>query len=159
MPVNKAVADAKTATDAAKAATKAAKETKFFGDGNLKSDIKGNFKDLGTDIKEFAEDPVGKTKAYFDPGGTFVADSVKAVGTSYLSDMMNEPQEIGGQGKSPAQSPALVAAQGNYMQSVASNYQAAFNTRVKSFDEIMQQAMYGTATPQFMTPYRPFTGK
>lgn len=159
MPVNKAVADAKTATDAAKAATKAAKETKFFGDGNLKSDIKGNFKDLGTDIKEFAEDPVGKTKAYFDPEGTFVADSVKAVGTSYLSAMMNEPQEIGGQGKSPAQSPALVAAQGNYMQSVASNYQAAFNTRVKSFDEIMQQAMYGTATPQFMTPYSPFTGK
>ena len=73
--------------------------------------------------------------------------------------MLNEPQEIGGQGKSPAQSPALVAAQGNYMQSVASNYQAAFNTRVKSFDEIMQQAMYGTATPQFMTPYSPFTGK
>lgn len=157
MPVNKAVADAKTATDAAKAATKAAKETKFFGDGNLKSDIKGNFKDVGTDIKEFGKDPVGKTKEIV--GENFVGDTVKAVGSSYLSEMMNEPPEdLGGYGR-VISSPALVAAQGNYMQSVASNYQAAFNTRVKSFDEIMQQAMYGTTTPQFMTPYRPFTGK
>ena len=151
------IGSAKNATEAAKIATQTVKDTKFFGDGNLKSDIKGNFKDVGTDIKEFAKDPVGKTKEIV--GDNFVGDTVKAVGTSYLSDMMNEPQEIGGQGKSPAQSPALEAAQGNYMQSVASNYQAAFNTRVKSFDEIMQQAMYGTATPQFMTPYSPFTGK
>ena len=151
------IGSAKNATEAAKIATQTVKDTKFFGDGNLKSDIKGNFKDVGTDIKEFAKDPVGKTKEIV--GENFVGDTVKAVGTSYLSDMMNEPPEdLGGYGK-VITAPALEAAQGNYMQSVASNYQAAFNTRVKSFDEIMQQAMYGTTTPQFMTPYRPFTGK
>ena len=159
MPVNKAVADAKTATDAAKAATKAAKETKFFGDGNLKSDIKGKFTDLSTDIKEFGKDPIGKTKEYLDPEGTFVADSVKGIGGAYISEMMNEPPEdLGGYGR-VISSPALVAAQGNYMERVAPNYQAAFNTRVKTFDEIMQQAMYGTATPQFMTNYKPLTGQ
>ena len=153
------IGSAKNATEAAKIATKAAKDTKLFGDGNLKSDIKENFTDLGTDIKEFGKDPIGKTKEYLDPKGTFVADSVKGIGGAYISEMMNEQQEVGGQGKSPLQLPALEAAQGNYIQSVASNYQAAFNTRVKSFDEIMQQAMYGTATPQFMTPYSPITGK
>ena len=153
------IGSAKNATEAAKIATQTVKDTKFFGDGNLKSDIKGKFTDLSTDIKEFGKDPIGKTKEYLDPQGTFVADSVKGIGSAYISEMMNEPPEVGGQGKSPAQPPALVAAQGNYMQSVAAPYQAAFNTRVKSFDEIMQQAMYGTATPQFMTNYKPLTGQ
>ena len=137
----------------AKVATKAAKETKLFGDGKLKSDIKENVTDFKTDIKEFGKDPVGKTKEIV--GENFVGDTVKAVGSSYLSEMMNEPPEdLGGYGR-VISSPALVAAQGNYMERVAPNYQAAFNTRVKTFDEIMQQAMYGTATPQFMTTYRP----
>ena len=147
----------KAVTDNKSVIAKEAAKPKLFGDGNLKSDIKGKFTDLSTDIKEFGKDPIGKTKEIV--GEDFVGDTIKSVGTSYLSDMMNEPQEVGGQGKSPAQPPALVAAQGNYMQSVASNYQAAFNTRVKSFDEIMQQAMYGTATPQFMTNYKPLTGQ
>ena len=147
----------KAVTDNKAVIAKEAAKPKLFGDGNLKSDIKGKFTDLSTDIKEFGKDPIGKTKEIV--GEDFVGDTVKSVGTSYLSDMLNEPPEdLGGYGK-VITAPALVAAQGNYMQSVASNYQAAFNTRVKSFDEIMQQAMYGTATPQFMTPYRPFTGK
>ena len=151
------VGSAKNATEAAKIATQTVKDTKLFGDGNLKSDIKGKFTDLSTDIKEFGKDPIGKTKEIV--GEDFVGDTVKSVGTSYLSEMMNEPPEdLGGYGR-VISAPALVAAQGNYMQSVASNYQAAFNTRVKSFDEIMQQAMYGTATPQFMTNYKPLTGQ
>lgn len=151
------VGSAKNATEAAKIATKAAKDTKLFGDGNLKSDIKENFTDLGTDIKEFGEDPVGKTKKIV--GEDFIGDSAKAIGSSYLSEMLNEPPVDEGGGGYVASSPALVAAQGNYMQNISSKYQAAFNTRVKSFDEIMQQAMYGTATPQFMTTYKPITGK
>lgn len=150
------IGSAKNATEAAKIATQTAKDTKLFGDGNLKSDIKENFKDLGTDIKEFGKDPIGKTKEIV--GEDFIADTAKAVGSSYLSEMMSEPQvDEGGYGR-VINAPALEAAQGNYLQNVASNYQSAFNTRVKSFDEIMQQAMYGTATPQFMTPYKPITG-
>ena len=147
----------KAVTDNKSVIAKEAAKPKLFGDGNLKSDIKGKFTDLSTDIKEFGKDPIGKTKEIV--GEDFVGDTVKSVGTSYLSEMMNEPPEdLGGYGR-VISAPALVAAQGNYMQSVASNYQAAFNTRVKSFDEIMQQAMYGTATPQFMTNYKPLTGQ
>ena len=149
----------KAVTDNKSVIAKEAAKPKLFGDGNLKSDIKGKFTDLSTDIKEFGKDPIGKTKEYLDPEGTFVADSVKGIGGAYISEMMNEPPEDLGGGGYVASTPALVAAQGNYMERVAPNYQAAFNTRVKTFDEIMQQAMYGTATPQFMTNYKPLTGQ
>ena len=147
----------KAVTDNKAVIAKEAAKPKLFGDGNLKSDIKGKFTDLSTDIKEFGKDPIGKTKEIV--GEDFVGDTIKSVGTSYLSEMMNEPPEDLGGGGYVASTPALVAAQGNYMQSVAAPYQAAFNIRVKSFDEIMQQAMYGTATPQFMTNYKPLTGQ
>jgi hypothetical protein len=86
--------------------------------------------------------------------GEFVGDVATGVTSSLImQEVMGEPEQpFVGRGVQP--SSPMEMAQGSYIQDIAPSYAAATNTtRVPSFQEISQQTLYGTGTPQYMSQF------
>lgn len=86
--------------------------------------------------------------------GEFVGDVATGVTSSLImQEVMGEPEQpFVSRGVQP--SSPMEMAQGSYIQDIAPSYAAATNTtRVPSFQEISQQTLYGTGTPQYMSQF------
>jgi hypothetical protein len=107
--------------------------------------IRQNFVNLGTGVKEFTADPFGKTKEYI--GDEFIPDVAKSVGTSLaLGAIQGEPEQpfISG-GVAPQ--PAMEVAQNAYMATVQNQIP---NLPVTNFQQLNQSLLYGTLSPQYL---------
>ena len=107
--------------------------------------IRQNFVNLGTGVKEFAGDPLGKTKEYI--GDEFIPDVTRSVGTSLaLGAIQGEPEQpfISG-GVAPQ--PAMEVAQNAYMATVQNQIP---NLPVTNFQQLNQSLLYGTLSPQYL---------
>ena len=107
--------------------------------------IRQNFVNLGTGVKEFAADPFGKPKEYI--GDEFIPDVTSSVGTSLaLGAIQGEPEQpfISG-GVAPQ--PAMEVAQNAYMATVQNQIP---NLPVTNFQQLNQSLLYGTLSPQYL---------
>ena len=95
---------------------------------------------------------VDKVKGYF--GDDFVGDTVQGVTTGLIMGELQgdyeEPfRSVGVQAK-----PISEAAQGNYIQAVGPSAMAATGmTRMPSFQELSQQTLYGTGSPNYLSQF------
>jgi len=119
---------------------------------------------FGEKIGRFASDPIGLTSkgaknlasaAYEGvTSGEFVGDVGKGVTTSLImQEIAGDPEErfvsagVAGQ-------PISEAAQGNYVQAVAPSAMASTGmTRPLSFQELSQQTLYGTGSPNYLSQF------
>jgi len=119
---------------------------------------------FGEKIGRFASDPIGMTAKGAKnlassavegvTSGEFVGDVATGVTSSLImQEVMGEPEQpFVSRGVQP--SSPMEMAQGSYIQDIAPSYAAATNTtRVPSFQEISQQTLYGTGTPQYMSQF------
>jgi len=112
---------------------------------SLGQEIRQSFADFGTGVKEFAGDPLGKTKEYI--GDEFIPDVTRSVGTSLaLGAIQGEPEQpfISG-GVAPQ--PAMEVAQNAYMSTVQTQIP---NLPVTNFQQLNQSLLYGTLSPQYL---------
>ena len=112
---------------------------------SLGQEIRQSFADFGTGVREFAGDPLGKTKEYI--GDEFIPDVTRSVGTSLaLGAIQGEPEQpfISG-GVAPQ--PAMEVAQNAYMSTVQSQIP---NLPVTNFQQLNQSLLYGTLSPQYL---------
>ena len=107
--------------------------------------IRQNFVNLGTGVKDFTKDPLGKTKEFI--GEDFIPDVAKSVGTSLaLGAIQGEPEQpfiSGGVAPQPLMEPA----QNAYVQTVQSQIP---NFPVTNFQQLNQSLLYGTLSPQYL---------
>jgi len=119
---------------------------------------------FGEKIGRFASDPIGLTSKGAKnlasaavegvTSGEFVGDVGKGVTTSLImQEIAGDPEErfvsagVAGQ-------PISEAAQGNYVQSVSPSAMAATGmTRPLSFQELSQQTLYGTGSPNYLSQF------
>lgn len=119
---------------------------------------------FGEKVGRFASDPIGLTAKGAKnlagsavkgvTSGEFVGDVATGVTSSLImQEVMGEPEQpFVSRGVQP--SSPMEMAQGSYIQDIAPSYAAATNTtRVPSFQEISQQTLYGTGTPQYMSQF------
>ena len=119
---------------------------------------------FGEKVGRFASDPIGMTAKGAKnlassavegvTSGEFVGDVATGVTSSLImQEVMGEPEQpFVSRGVQP--SSPMEMAQGSYIQDIAPSYAAATNTtRVPSFQEISQQTLYGTGTPQYMSQF------
>ena len=111
---------------------------------------------LGEKVGRFTSDPIGMTvkgvKNLY--GDDFVGDTIQGVTTgAIMGALQEEPEDVGGYGRLPG-APAMEAAQGNYIQAVAPSAMAATGmTRPLSFQELSQQTLYGTGSPNYLSQF------
>jgi len=104
-------------------------------------------------IGQFAKDAPGNVKDYL-MDGDFLGDVGKGVATSVImQEIAGDPEErfvsSGVAGR-----PISEAAQGNYVQAVAPSAMAATGmTRMPSFQELSQQTLYGTGSPNYLSQF------
>ena len=119
------------------------KTPKLFGDKKLGADIKENF----TGVKEFAKDPIGKTKGYL--GKDFVPDAVQSIAMSGIESALTPEYEAPFQSKGVQQVGSFEPAQSSYMATVQSqipNLPANINFQ----DMSNRYLSFGTLSPQFI---------
>ena len=108
--------------------------------------IRQNFVNLGTGVKEFAADPFGKTKEYI--GEDFIPDAVKTIGMGYVQGALTPEQEQGGLLKGEVINiSAFEPAQNAYMATVQNQIP---NLPVTNFQQLNQSLLYGTLSPQYL---------
>lgn len=111
----------------------------------LGQEIKQNFTDLGKGIKEFGQDPIGKTKSYL--GENFIPDTARSVaGTLAIGAIQGEPEEqfISG---GVASQPMSEGAQGAYLAEVQNQIP---NLPATNFQQLNQSLLFGTLSPQYL---------
>jgi len=108
--------------------------------------IRQNFVNLGTGVKEFATDPIGKTKEYV--GDEFIPDAVRSTLMTGIQTALTPEYEEPFQSKGVASQPEMVASQNAYIKEVQSQVP---NTQVANLQNINQSLFYGTLSPQFLT--------
>ena len=107
--------------------------------------IRQNFVNLGTDVKEFGADPFGKTKEYI--GEDFIPDVVRSVGQQYVMGALQEqPVDEGGYGRIPSVG-SFEPAQSAYMAEVQTQMP---NLQATNFQQLNQSLLYGTLSPQYL---------
>ena len=115
------------------------------GKPKLGYQIKQNFADFGTGVKEFAADPFGKTKEYI--GEDFVPDVARSVGQQYvMGALQEEPVDEGGYGRMPSVG-SFEPAQSAYMAEVRTQMP---NLQATNFQQLNQSLLYGTLSPQYL---------
>lgn len=129
----------------------------FTGE-NLKEDIlaENTFVGTGTGGVDLPKTFGQKAKAQFTNymGKDFIPDVGRGVTTSLImQEIAGDPKErfvsagVAGQ-------PVSEAAQGNYVQAVAPSAMAATGmTRMPSFQELSQQTLYGTGSPNYLSQF------
>jgi hypothetical protein len=93
-----------------------------------------------------------KVKGYFNDD--FVGDTIQGVTTgTILGALQQEPEDVGGYGRLPG-APVMEAAQGNYIQQVGASAMAAAGLpRIPTFQELSQQTLYGTGSPNYLSQF------
>ena len=115
------------------------------GKPKLGYQIKQNFADFGTGVKEFATDPFGKTKEYI--GDEFIPDVARSVGQQYvMGALQEEPVDEGGYGVMPSVG-SFEPAQSAYMAEVRTQMP---NLPATNFQQLNQSLLYGTLSPQYL---------
>jgi hypothetical protein len=95
---------------------------------------------------------VDKVKGYF--GDEFVGDTVQGVATGLIMGELQGDYEEPFRSAGVASQPLAEAAQGNYIQAVAPSAMAATGmTRMPSFQELSQQTLYGTGSPNYLSQF------
>ena len=95
---------------------------------------------------------VDKVKGYF--GDEFVGDTVQGVTTGLIMGELQGDYEEPFRSAGVASQPLSEAAQGNYIQAVAPSAMAATGmTRMPSFQELSQQTLYGTGSPNYLSQF------
>ena len=95
---------------------------------------------------------VDKVKGYF--GDDFVGDTVQGVTTGLIMGELQGDYEEPFRSAGVASQPLSEAAQGNYIQAVAPSAMAATGmTRMPSFQELSQQTLYGTGSPNYLSQF------
>ena len=111
---------------------------------------------LGEKVGRFTSDPIGMTvkgvKNLY--GDDFVGDTIQGVTTgAIMGALQEEPEDVGGYGRLPG-APAMEAAQGNLMQNVGVSAMAAAGLpRMPTFQELSQQTLYGTGSPNYLSQF------
>ena len=112
---------------------------KLFGDKKLGADIKENFKG----VKEFASDPIGKTKEYL--GEEFIPDAVQSMAMSGIESALAPEYEAPFQSKGVQQVGSDI--QSSYMREVQTQVP---NLQATNFQQLNQSLLYGTLSPQYL---------
>ncbi len=95
---------------------------------------------------------VDKVKGYF--GDNFVGDTVQGVTTGLIMSELQGDYEEPFRSAGVASQPISEAAQGNYIQAVGPSAMAATGmTRMPSFQELSQQTLYGTGSPNYLSQF------
>ena len=111
----------------------------------LGQEIKQNFTDLGKGIKEFGQDPIGKTKELVGPD--FIPDTARSVvGSLAINTIMGEPEEQF-QSAGVASQPMQESAQGAYVREVQNQIP---NLPATNFQQLNQSLLFGTLSPQYL---------
>ena len=111
----------------------------------LGQEIGQKFADFGTGVKEFAADPLGKTKAYV--GEDFIPDVTRSVGQQYvMGALQEEPVDEGGYGRMPSVG-SFEPAQSAYMAEIRTQMP---NLQATNFQQLNQSLLYGTLSPQYL---------
>ena len=114
---------------------------KLFGDKKLGADIKENF----TGVKEFASDPIGKTKGYL--GKDFIPDAVQSIAMSGIESALTPEYEAPFQSKGVQQVGSMEGPQSQYMAEVRNQIP---NLQATNFNQLNQSLLYGTLSPQYL---------
>jgi len=116
---------------------------KLFGDKKLGADIKENFTDFGTNVKDTVKDP----SSLF--GDEFIPDTVETVArTMTLDAVMGEEVDEGGYGNDPAASLGMQGPQDSYVAQVRNQIP---NTPAINMQQMNQGLFFGTLSPQFLS--------
>lgn len=107
--------------------------------------IKQNFVNLGTGVKEFASDPFGKTKEYI--GEEFVPDAVKSIALTGIQSAFTPEYEEPFQSKGVQNVGSFEPAQSSYMREVQSQIP---NLQATDFNQLSNNLFYGTLSPQYL---------
>ena len=112
----------------------------------LGTNLKEGAIDIGTGIKNFAVDPIGKTGEYLG-GGNFIPDVAKGVvGSVATSAIIGDPEEqFVSRGIMPQ--PAQEQAQNAYVQAVQAQVPSM---QGMNFQQMNQSLLYGTLSPQYL---------
>lgn len=95
---------------------------------------------------------VDKVKGYF--GDNFVGNTVQGVTTGLIMSELQGDYEEPFRSAGVASQPISEAAQANYIQSVGPSAMAATGmTRMPSFQELSQQTLYGTGSPNYLSQF------
>ena len=87
-------------------------------------------------------------------GDDFVGDTVQGVTTGLIMGELQGDYEEPFRSAGVASQPLSEAAQGNYIQAVAPSAMAATGmTRMPSFQELSQQTLYGTGSPNYLSQF------
>ena len=102
--------------------------------------------------RKLKEVVLGKDGKLF--GDDFVGDTIQGVTTgAIMGALQEEPEDVGGYGRLPG-APAMEAAQGNLMQNVGVSAMAAAGLpRMPTFQELSQQTLYGTGSPNYLSQF------
>ena len=112
----------------------------------LGTNLKEGAIDIGTGIKNFAVDPIGKTGEYLG-GGKFIPDVAQGVlGSVATSAIIGDPEEqFVSRGIMPQ--PAQEQAQNAYVQAVQAQVPSM---QGMNFQQMNQSLLYGTLSPQYL---------
>jgi len=105
--------------------------------------IRQNFVNLGTGVKEFASDPFGKTKEYI--GDDFIPDAVQSMAMSGIESALAPEYEAPFQSKGVQQVGSDI--QSSYMREVQTQVP---NLQATNFQQLNQSLLYGTLSPQYL---------
>ena len=95
---------------------------------------------------------IDKVKGYF--GDNFVGDTVQGVTTGMIMGELQGDYEEPFRSAGVSSQIASEAAQGNYMQQVGSSAMAAAGLpRMPTFQELSQQTLYGTGSPNYLSQF------
>ena len=105
--------------------------------------IRQNFVNLGTGVKEFASDPIGKTKGYL--GEEFIPDAVQSMAMSGIESALAPEYEAPFQSKGVQQVGSDI--QSSYVREVQTQVP---NLQATNFQQLNQSLLYGTLSPQYL---------
>tara|TARA_R110001606_G_scaffold141632_2_gene280873 strand:+ start:2479 stop:3249 length:771 start_codon:yes stop_codon:yes gene_type:complete len=105
--------------------------------------IRQNFVNLGTGVKEFTSDPFGKTKEYL--GDSFVPDAVQSIAMSGIKSALTPEYEAPFQSKGVQNVGSDI--QSSYMKEVQTQVP---NMRATNFNQLNQSLLFGTLSPQYL---------
>jgi len=113
-----------------------------------------------TTFQKLAADPVGYTVegiknataegVEYVKSGDFIPDAVQAGATGYVSNVLNPPEEPMFIGGDVMGQPFQEQAQAAHMQTVTPQLAASGLGNVKTFQDLSNQTLYGTGTPNYL---------
>jgi hypothetical protein len=104
-----------------------------------------SIREVGLGVKEFASDPLGKTKSYL--GEDFVPDAVQSIGKEYVMGALQGEPEQPFYSKGVQDVGSFEPAQASYMAEVQTQMP---NLQATNFQQLNQSLLYGTLSPQYL---------